>query len=65
MRAPARAFAAAGVSVAIIAVVSGLGTKLKTTFSSRSTQLIVALAASKTSSSVVRFLTASASLAAV
>jgi pilus assembly protein Flp/PilA len=30
---------AAGVSVAIIAVVNGLGTKLKTTFSSISSQL--------------------------
>jgi pilus assembly protein Flp/PilA len=30
---------AAGISVAIIAVVNGLGTKLKTTFSSISTQL--------------------------
>jgi pilus assembly protein Flp/PilA len=31
---------AAGISVAIIAVVNGLGTKLKTTFSSISTQLM-------------------------
>jgi pilus assembly protein Flp/PilA len=31
---------AAGISVAIIAVVSDLGTKLKTTFSSISTQLM-------------------------
>jgi pilus assembly protein Flp/PilA len=30
---------AAGVAVAIIAIVNGLGTKLKTTFSSISTQL--------------------------
>jgi pilus assembly protein Flp/PilA len=30
---------AAGISIAIIAVVNGLGTKLKTTFSSISTQL--------------------------
>jgi pilus assembly protein Flp/PilA len=30
---------AAGISIAIIAVVSGLGTKLKSTFSSISTQL--------------------------
>ena len=30
---------AAGISVAIIAVVNGLGTKLNTTFSSTSTQL--------------------------
>jgi pilus assembly protein Flp/PilA len=30
---------AAGVSLAVIAVVNGLGTKLKTTFSSISTQL--------------------------
>ena len=30
---------AAGISVAIIAIVNGLGTKLKTTFSSISTQL--------------------------
>jgi pilus assembly protein Flp/PilA len=32
---------AAGISVAIIAVVNGLGTKLKTTFSSISTQFSI------------------------
>jgi pilus assembly protein Flp/PilA len=31
---------AAGISIAIISVVNGLGTKLKTTFSSISTQLM-------------------------